>query len=133
MLRTIVRRARVHQPMIKFPERHNGSSSSEPHTPHPHPAAPKEVAKSFDHFQEVFKSGPHFDPSKVEQSSPSQGKSGGGGDGGKTKGGLMASDNPEAVDDVTQLPARFWKTPALEWEEKEMEAVMSGGATLVQK
>lgn len=92
----------------------------------------------------------------MEQSSPTQGKSGGGGGGGKTKGGLMASDNPEAVDDVTQLPARFWKTPALEWEEKEMEAVMvslstlqrlrdrsdelmhlsrpqSGGATLVQK
>lgn len=83
------------------------------HEPHPHPAAPQAVAKDFSHFQEVFQSGPHFHPEKIQTSaspSPSSSSSGG-----------------EVFDDLHDLPKRFWQTPSLLIGEREMDAINVSG------
>ncbi|TKY86980.1 hypothetical protein EX895_003657 [Sporisorium graminicola] len=123
MLRTLVRRAHVHKPGFRFPDR---KAPKEAHTPHPHPAAPSNIASSFDHFQKVFASGPHFHPEKLQQSSPSQSQSQ------QTSGsGLLGNvdmNDREVAEDVHLLPERFWRTPALAFSDAEMEAIMTGGA-----
>lgn len=87
----------------------------ESHTPHPHPEAPASVVSSFDHFQKVFSSGPHFHPEKL-QSAPASSSSG------AQQGVNM--DGREAAEDIHLLPERFWKTPALAFSPEEMDAVM---------
>lgn len=142
MLRaTLVRTAALaRQPSIRFPDRkklqqqaqgetivdgqpartrnsHSTASlRTESHEPHPHPAAPKAVAEDFAHFQEVFKSGPHFHPEKIGGGGEASASGSSGGSGGATA--------PGVVDDVQQLPSRFWKTPTLLLEEDEMDAIM---------
>lgn len=82
--------------------------------PQPHPSAPEEVQKNFSHFQEVLQSGPHFHPEKLQSSSASseassgESSSGGGGD---------------IAEDLHDLPRRFWQTPSLLIEEKEIDAI----------
>ncbi|KAI3482031.1 hypothetical protein L1887_55346 [Cichorium endivia] len=88
----------------------------ESHTPHPHPEAPASVVSSFDHFQKVFSSGPHFHPEKL-QSAPASSSSG------AQQGVNM--DGREAAEDIHLLPERFWKTPALAFSPEEMDAVMT--------
>ncbi|PWN31849.1 uncharacterized protein FA14DRAFT_166078 [Meira miltonrushii] len=118
--RTLARLAsEARQPRIKFPDRK--ASTSADHTPHPHPAAPQDVAKNFDHFQEVFQSGPHFHPEKVQQMS-SQSSTGGGGGG--SSAASSSGKGGEVVEDIHELPKRFWATPALAIEENEMDAIM---------
>ncbi|KAE8271536.1 hypothetical protein A4X09_0g794 [Tilletia walkeri] len=104
----------AYKPSIRFPDR---SQSSKQHTePHPHPAAPPEIAKDFSHFQEVFASGPHFHPEKLQ--SASEGKE------------EPAAAPAPVAEDLHELPARFWKTRSLVIEEDEMEAIMTGGASV---
>lgn len=114
--RTLVRSAKeARQPLIKFPDR-KASHHDQQHTPHPHPAAPQDVANDFEHFQKVFASGPHFQPEKIQ----------------KVEHPLHSSQNSEskspasngAAEDLHDLPKRFWQTPALAIEEKEMDAIM---------
>lgn len=166
MLRTLVRRAHVHKPGFRFPDRkapkgnvsplcpwHSLSSSctfllisllnpifslskhfasgseteTEAHTPHPHPAAPSNIVSSFDHFQKVFASGPHFHPEKLQQqSSSSQTSTSSSSSGGGSSGllGDVDMNDREVAQDVHLLPERFWRTPALIFSEAEMEAVM---------
>ncbi len=90
----------------------------EAHEPHPHPAAPKEIANDFSHFQEVFKSGPHFDPSKIQ--SPLHAAKSDSSSSAPKSGGSQAKD---AVEDLHDLPPRFWRTSAMIIEEAEMEAI----------
>ncbi|EST06771.1 Ribosomal protein S36, mitochondrial [Kalmanozyma brasiliensis GHG001] len=120
MLRTLVRRAHVHKPGFRFPDR---KAPKESHTPHPHPAAPSSIVESFDHFQKVFSSGPHFHPEKLQSQS---------GDNSGSKGSGLLGDvdmqGREVAEDVHLLPERFWRTPALQFSDEEIEAVMSGGA-----
>ncbi|CBQ71441.1 conserved hypothetical protein [Sporisorium reilianum SRZ2] len=122
MLRTLVRRAHVHKPGFRFPDR---KAPKEAHTPHPHPAAPSSIVSSFDHFQKVFASGPHFHPEKLQQPSSQSSQSG------ASASGLLGNvdmNGREVAEDVHLLPERFWRTPALAFSDAEMEAVMTGGA-----
>ncbi|KAJ9476216.1 hypothetical protein PHBOTO_006290 [Pseudozyma hubeiensis] len=122
MLRTLVRRAHVHKPGFRFPDR---KAPKETHTPHPHPAAPSSIVSSFDHFQKVFASGPHFHPEKLSspQSSSSESSSSGSG----LLGNVDMNDR-EVAEDIHLLPERFWRTPALTFSDAEMDAIMTGGA-----
>ncbi|KAJ1021916.1 hypothetical protein NDA16_003678 [Ustilago loliicola] len=119
MLRTLIRRAHVHKPGFRFPDR---KAPKGEHVPHPHPAAPEKIASSFDHFQKVFASGPHFHPEKLQQQSSQTSSS---------ASGLLGNvdmNGREVAEDVHLLPERFWRTPALVFSEEEIEAVMGGGA-----
>lgn len=89
------------------------------HTPHPHPAAPSSIVESFDHFQKVFSSGPHFHPEKLQQPSSSSSSSSGSG-----LLGNVDMNGREVAEDVHLLPERFWRTPALQFSDEEIEAVM---------
>ncbi|GAK67610.1 uncharacterized protein PAN0_019d5838 [Moesziomyces antarcticus] len=115
MLRTLVRRAHVHKPGFRFPDR---KAPKQSHTPHPHPEAPASVVSSFEHFQKVFSSGPHFHPEKLQsQQATTSGQQQG-----------VDMNGREAAEDIHLLPERFWKTPALAFSPEEMDAVMTGGA-----
>lgn len=114
------------------------SRIKEPHTPHPHPAAPSEIADQFSSFQKTLESGPHFDANKLkdfkvlaaETAYPvgavqAQGPVQSGALDPKTAGGEGATSQQHHVaEDLHDLPPRFWKTPTLLLEEVEMEAVM---------
>ncbi|KAL9940840.1 hypothetical protein V8E36_000328 [Tilletia maclaganii] len=115
----------AYKPSIRFPDRRAASKSSSSssdaaaaHEPHPHPAAPPEIAKDFTHFQEVFSSGPHFHPEKLLQQQAAS----------EETGGKAAA--PAVAEDPHDLPPRYWRTPSLAYEEDELEAVMTGGASL---
>ncbi|CCF48741.1 hypothetical protein NDA11_007223 [Ustilago hordei] len=123
MLRTLIRRAHVHKPGFRFPDR---KAPKGEHVPHPHPAAPEKIASSFDHFQKVFASGPHFHPEKLQQESSQS--SAGSSKGGSGLLGNVDMNGREVAEDIHLLPEKFWRTPALTFSEEEMEAVMGGGA-----
>ncbi|WFD20115.1 t-SNARE affecting a late Golgi compartment protein 2 [Malassezia caprae] len=116
MLRaSLVRSARVRTPMIRFPDR---KSPKPKHEPKPHPDAPADIQNDFARFREVLESGPHFDASKLKPFSlndfapKAPAKSSGG-----------SSEN--AVDQIFDLPARYWNTPSLRFSEAEMDAIQS--------
>lgn len=101
------------------------------HVPHPHPAAPEKIASSFDHFQKVFASGPHFHPEKLQSQNSNSGSSNSSSSGSGKASGLLANvdmKGREVAQDIHLLPERFWRTPALVFSEEEIEAVMGGGA-----
>lgn len=100
------------------------SPVAEAHTPHPHPAAPSNIVSSFDHFQKVFASGPHFHPEKLEQPSSSNSASSPRSGSGSGLLGNVDMNGREVAEDIHLLPERFWKTPALAFSDAEMEAVM---------
>lgn len=104
--------------------------TDESHTPHPHPAAPQDVAQNFDHFQEVLQSGPHFHPEKIQQTSQASSSSNAGAEAGKK---AESGGAAEVAEDLHDLPKRFWQTPALALEEKEMDAIMVGLSVLLQR
>lgn len=86
--------------------------------PHPHPAAPEEVASDFKHFQEVYSSGPHFHPEKIQAAAPAS-------SGAKDSGAPADRKlNEGEVSDIHELPKRYWDTPASHFEEAELEAIM---------
>ncbi|CAO1630295.1 unnamed protein product [Sympodiomycopsis kandeliae] len=150
MLRTLVRRAAGRQPMIKFPDR--SKAVSESHQAHPHPAAPSEIANQFSDFKKTLESGPHFDPNKLqdfkllaaETATPVGAMSAHGpvqtgaldpskvNSSATSSGSSSSPTRGDVAEDLHDLPSRFWKTPTLVLEEVEMDAIMSGGATLVQ-
>ncbi|PWN53922.1 hypothetical protein IE53DRAFT_383557 [Violaceomyces palustris] len=112
---SLIRSAHVHKPSFRFPDR---KAPKQPHTPHPHPAAPPSVVEKFQDFQKTLASGPHFFPEKLVQASSSAAQ---------PQPGALASavsGDREVAEDVHLLPERFWKTHALLFEEAEMEAVM---------
>ncbi|WFD35296.1 t-SNARE affecting a late Golgi compartment protein 2 [Malassezia cuniculi] len=112
MLRpTLVRAARAHTPLIRFPDRRapvGEYALTEPHVPKPHPEAPADIAKDFERFRSVLESGPHFNPDKITESA--------------------ASGIASIAEDLHELPRHFWSTPALQWSEEELEAVMRAAA-----
>ncbi|SPO31470.1 uncharacterized protein UTRI_06600 [Ustilago trichophora] len=115
MLRTLVRRAHVHKQGFRFPDRRAPKE------------APPAIASSFDHFQKVFASGPHFHPEKLQKQPSSSSSS----SSSQTASGLLGNvdmNGREVAEDVHLLPERFWRTSALVFSEAEIEAVMTGGA-----
>ncbi|GHJ84146.1 hypothetical protein NliqN6_0548 [Naganishia liquefaciens] len=120
---TLLRAAHVRQPMIHFLGKRSNIEKT-PHTPKPHPQAPKEVVESFDAFLAKLKSEPQASAtpssspsSKAQSAAPSTSTSSG-------KSGV-----PVDFEVFYEAPSRLWRTKPL--EEFEMEAVMSGGATNV--
>lgn len=112
-----VLRASARTPMILFPDR---SARHQAGAPKPHPAAPSDQAQSFDRFEQTRASGPHFDPSKVlsfDQIFNSQSSSS------SSAGATSSTQAPDVVEDVHQLPKRYWATPTLAMSDAEMEAV----------
>jgi len=75
---------------------------------HPHPAAPSELKKSFSEFVKKFEA------SSSSSLLDSEVK------GGRSK---------EAFTEFWEAPARFWKPTIRELEEREIEAILSGGAS----
>ncbi|CAD6888806.1 unnamed protein product [Tilletia controversa] len=106
----------VYKPSMRFPDRSQPKDASASHEPHAHPAAPPEIAKDFNHFKEVYSSGPHFHPEKLQQAASTAEEE------------EMAAPPPVA-EDLHELPPRFWRTSSLVMEEDEMEAIMTGGAS----
>ena len=96
----------------------------EAHKPHPHPEAPAAVAQSFDHFQKVFASGPHFHPEKLQSASSSSSSSTSASSQASGLLGNVDMNGREAAEDIHLLPERFWRTSALVFSEAEMDAVM---------
>ena len=109
------------------------SPFSTAHSPHPHPAAPSDIRDAFSSFQEKLASGPHFDkaalqPVEALAKGGQVGGTGGAAPSGNEPGTGGAAAASNAVEDVFDLPERFWNTPSLRWEEKEMDAVMVSAA-----
>lgn len=97
-------------------------SLAEPQKPHPHPAAPQAVIDDFKHFQDVFKSGPHFNPDKLESQAQSNARQETGM--GKQAPGGTGGSGGEVFEDIHDLPPRFWKKPSAEMGQAEMDAIM---------
>lgn len=117
MLRpTLVRLAHTYKPMMRFPDR---KAPKESHAPRPHPDAPQEIVENFDHYKKLHDSGPHFDPEKLVKH---------GGAEGAAQGEPVAADETSTIYD---LPSRFWDTPSLRWSPAEMEAINSGGSSML--
>ncbi|UZJ54477.1 hypothetical protein CBS101457_003797 [Exobasidium rhododendri] len=124
--RTLIRHAQeARKPMIRFPDRKQTAHKQEEQ--HPHPEAPKQVVENFGHFKEVFDSGPHFHPEKLEASSSSSSSSPSSSSSSAPSAGKGGG---EIFEDLHELPQRFWQTPSLVMGQIEMDAIDSGGATL---
>ncbi|KAK7030777.1 hypothetical protein R3P38DRAFT_871867 [Favolaschia claudopus] len=90
------------QPLIKFIGKRSWPSKLAHDAPHAHPAAPPEFQKR--HYDDVASSKP---------SSPERKSNSGG-----------------AALEFWQVPERFWKPRGRELEEREINAVLSGGASM---
>ncbi|KAJ7355457.1 hypothetical protein DFH08DRAFT_852513 [Mycena albidolilacea] len=91
----------LRQPLIKFLGKRSWPSTQP--TPHAHPAAPQELQKRFS------------DSAASASASASSGKGNTGGN---------------ALSEFWEAPERFWRPRVRELEESEIEAVLSGGASL---
>ncbi|KIK59550.1 hypothetical protein GYMLUDRAFT_670773 [Collybiopsis luxurians FD-317 M1] len=95
---------RVHTPLIRFLGKRSWPSN--PETPHAHPFAPSEYqSKNYAKFS-----------SSSSSSSPLNNKS--------------ANDNGNTFQEFWDAPERFWKPRVHELEEAEIDAILSGGASL---
>ncbi|WVO17045.1 hypothetical protein L204_104732 [Cryptococcus depauperatus] len=117
MRQTLVLRATHYKPMIKFLGSRKNIPQS-PHNPSPHPYAPKDVKDSFPNFLAKLKSG----SSSINSSSTSPN-------------GLVLRPEDEFKPTGKRVDfENFWEAPGYLWvpkevTEREIEAVMSGGAT----
>ncbi|OXC63619.1 hypothetical protein AYX13_06630 [Cryptococcus neoformans] len=118
-------RATHYKPMIRFlgPRK---NIQHPPHKPAPHPCAPTEIQESFQSFLSKLNSS-----SSSSSSSPSSSSSSSAGSAGAGMSSLESTFKPtgKKVD-----YENYWEAPAYLWEQKEvtereMECVMSGGAT----
>ncbi|EIW70301.1 hypothetical protein TREMEDRAFT_62064 [Tremella mesenterica DSM 1558] len=112
----------VYTPMIKFLGQRS-KLPHEPHTPSPHPAAPPEIRESFSSFLEKLQS-------SSSSSSPSSWSSSESKTQGSNTSQRPAKETKIDFEYFWQAPEGLWKQR--EWTDKEMEAVMSGGATDVR-
>ncbi|KAF8803870.1 hypothetical protein BYT27DRAFT_7109315 [Phlegmacium glaucopus] len=99
--------ARAHQPLIRFLGKRTYPSS--PEVPHAHPAAPLELKQKFSEFV-----------NKIISSNPQ---------GSQTKTSTSSQINISHYHDFWEAPSRFWKPRVRQLEDKEMDAIMSGGAS----
>jgi len=97
--------AGVRQPLIKFLGKR--TYPSHPEAPHAHPAAPAELKQRFSEFVKT---------SETSTSSPA------------TK--PVKKSDSSAFPEFWEAPERFWKPRGKELEEFEIDAILSGGASL---
>ncbi|WVF72497.1 hypothetical protein IAT40_007313 [Kwoniella sp. CBS 6097] len=119
MRATLLRQATHYKPMIHFLGPRKNIEHA-PHAPAPHPCAPGEIVDSFQSFLAKLQS------SSSSKSSSSSSGSGSGSGSGAQKG----SGKPVDFENFWEAPGYLW-TPK-EVTEREIEAVMSGGATDVR-
>ncbi|KIJ32294.1 hypothetical protein M422DRAFT_234240 [Sphaerobolus stellatus SS14] len=100
----------VHKPLIRFLGKRTPPSGT--HTPHAHPAAPPEIASHFDEFLKRMQSSAATVTAAASSSS-------------KTEGGVSKKTYAE----FWEAPSRYWQ-PMREIEDKEIDAVLTGGASL---
>lgn len=98
-----VRLAVAHRPLIRFIGKRSWPSA--PGTQHAHPAAPEELKKSFGEFLKKFQS-----PVEVN--------------GGRSGSGVYV------YQEFWEAPSKYWNSRAKAVSEEEIDAVLSGGATL---
>ncbi|KAI0786521.1 hypothetical protein C8Q75DRAFT_808492 [Abortiporus biennis] len=99
--------AAARKPLIHFIGKRQWPS--QPEAPHPHPFAPAELKQAFSDFVAKFKAS----GSQAAASKPSS----------STK----AGENVQVYDEFWKAPERLWKQ---EISEAEVEAILSGGASL---
>jgi len=92
------------KPLINFIGKRSWPSKSQ--LQQPHPAAPPELQRAFSDFLKKFEA----------SSTPSKKMSGGG--------------SKETFGEFWEAPAKFWSPRVRDLEECEIDAVLSGGATL---
>ncbi|KAJ3826444.1 hypothetical protein F5878DRAFT_565611 [Lentinula raphanica] len=99
---------RVHTPLIRFLGKRSWPSS--PETPHAHPFAPSEFQNK--NYTQFSKGASESGPSASSSSSSSGSKS------------------SNAFQEFWEAPERFWKPKVHQLEEVEIDAILSGGATV---
>jgi len=103
----------VHNVLIKFPDRKQPQA---PHTPHPHPSAPREIKETFNEFLKKI---------EVSSSDPAQGL-------GKHESAASRKQGQGTAPNFWEEGvSRYWNPIPL--EEWEIEAVESGGATVLPR
>ncbi|WVQ77936.1 hypothetical protein IAT38_000016 [Cryptococcus sp. DSM 104549] len=113
-------RASHYKPMIKFLGNSRKTASHPPHKAAPHPCAPPEIRESFSSFL-----------SKLESSSSSSSSSSAGAPSLPKDTGFKPSGKPNDYENFWEAPTYLW-TPK-EFTEREIEAIMSGGATDIRQ
>jgi len=98
-----VRLAAAHRPLIRFLGKRSWPST--PDVQHAHPAAPEELKKSFGEFLRKFQS-----PVKTN------------GDG--------SSSGTYVYQEYWEAPSKYWNSRVKTISKEEIDAVLSGGATL---
>ncbi|CAK9781517.1 hypothetical protein CC85DRAFT_282662 [Cutaneotrichosporon oleaginosum] len=112
---TLLRNART--PLIQFLGKRSLPSST--HKPGPHPAAPKEIVENFASFSAKSQSSSSSSSSSSFSASSHASAYG--------TGFLPASKKPYDFENFWEAPSYLWQHT--EMTEREIEAVMSGGAT----
>ncbi|KAF2142343.1 uncharacterized protein K452DRAFT_286772 [Aplosporella prunicola CBS 121167] len=113
------RRLLQHKPMIRFLGRRSTPTGID-HTPHAHPASPtNSLPDSFASYRQ-----------KAQQHGPLTKRHYSGGNIGGQPGAALGPIEPAKGEffDRSELPDRFARLP---WSESEIEAIESGGASLV--
>ncbi|OJD33544.1 ribosomal protein mitochondrial [Diplodia corticola] len=119
MFSVTARRLAQRQPMIRFLGKHNPPANID-HTPRAHPAAPSQsLPESFASYRQ-----------KAQQHGPLNKRTFSSGSIGSQPGSALGSVNPGKGEyfDRSELPPRFGR---LSWSAAEIEAIESGGASLV--
>lgn len=98
-----VRLTIAHRPLIRFLGKRSWPST--PDVQHPHPAAPEELKKSFGEFLKKFQS-----PMKA--------------------GGNELSSGTNVYQEYWEAPSKYWNSRVKTISEEEVDAILSGGATL---
>ncbi|EJD00803.1 uncharacterized protein FOMMEDRAFT_21309 [Fomitiporia mediterranea MF3/22] len=109
--------AHVHRPLIHFIGKRQWPAKPEP--PHAHPAGPPEYKAHFADFLKKFESSASSSRSVSSSSSNSV-----------QKGKDQSDAHSDAYQEFWQAPQRLWNPRVRNISEKEMDAVLSGGATL---
>ncbi|KDQ65122.1 hypothetical protein JAAARDRAFT_28781 [Jaapia argillacea MUCL 33604] len=108
--------ARVHKPLINFIGKRKWPST--PERPHAHPAAPAEFKASFTtNFLKKFEAS--ASPASKPAAAASSGKSSG-----------VNVSSVETYTEFWDAPSRYWNPKIRELEEREIDAISTGGASL---
>jgi len=102
-MHTTMRLTATHRPLIRFLGKRSWPSA--PNAQHAHPAAPEELKKSFGEFLKKFQA-----PVKAGHNGPSSGA--------------------HVYKDYWEAPSKYWNSRVKTISEEEIDAVLSGGATL---
>jgi len=93
----------VHRPLIRFLGKRSWPST--PNTQHAHPAAPEELKRSFADFLKKFQSPVRMD-------------------------GSGSGSSMHIYREYWEAPSKYWNNRVKTISEEEIDAVLSGGATL---